>query len=91
MYQPGQNCNDLEQYSHRECVEISGIPPSVWKEENLTEVVSKIGELTGVKMTFRFAIDFPIAGSKMTGINSNGSANRIFLAESLTEQNKDLF
>ena len=25
-----QNFNDLEQYSRKECVEISGIPPSVW-------------------------------------------------------------
>jgi hypothetical protein len=37
MTQLGQTYNDLEQYSRRECVGISGIPP-VWKEENLNDV-----------------------------------------------------
>ena len=45
-----QNFNDLEQYSRRECVEISGIPPSVWGEENVNNVVVKIAKLMDVEM-----------------------------------------
>ena len=45
-----QNFNDLEQYSRRECVEISGIPPSAWGEENVNNVVVKIAKLMDVEM-----------------------------------------
>ena len=45
-----QNFNDLEQYSRRECVEISGIPPSVWGEEKVNTVVVKIAKLMDVEM-----------------------------------------
>ena len=45
-----QNFNDLEQYSQRECAEISGIPPSVWGEENVNNVVVKIAKLMDVEM-----------------------------------------
>lgn len=43
--------NDLEQYSRRECLEIHGIPPPDGnEEENINCIVSKIGELVGVKI-----------------------------------------
>lgn len=45
MIQLEQNCNDLEEYNRRDCVEISAIPPPVWNEENVTNVVIKMGEL----------------------------------------------
>ena len=45
-----QNCNDLEQYSGRECVEITGIPPPVWGEENVNDMVLKIGKLMDVEI-----------------------------------------
>lgn len=40
------NLNNLEQYSRRECVEISGIPEV--KEENTDDIVIKVGSLIGL-------------------------------------------
>jgi hypothetical protein len=126
MTQLGQTYNDLEQYSRRECVEISGIPSPVWKEENLNDIATKIGELTGVKIREddisvchrlpqrrrqndrnkqqRIIVKFVRRDMKDKFYKSRGqlrekttkdlgyeSANRIYLAKSLTEQNKDLF
>ena len=50
MALPRHNYNDLKQYSRRECVEITGIPSPVWGEENVNDVVIKIGELMDVEM-----------------------------------------
>ena len=55
-----QNYNDLEQYSWRECVEITGISPPAWGEENVNDMVLKIGKLTDVeiaKETSQYVID----------------------------------
>lgn len=41
--------NNLEQYSRRECVEISGIPEV--KEENTDNIVIKVGSLIGLDIT----------------------------------------
>ena len=47
-----ETCNDLEQYSRRECVEIHGIPPTQDDEstEDTNEIVCKIGELIGFEI-----------------------------------------
>ena len=50
MALPRQNYNDLEQYSRRECVEITGIPSPVWGEENVSDVVITMAELMDVEM-----------------------------------------
>ncbi|CAH3046994.1 unnamed protein product, partial [Porites lobata] len=41
--------NNLEQYSRRECVEISGIPET--EDENTKEIAIKVGSLIGVHIT----------------------------------------
>ena len=41
--------NNLEQYSRRECVEISGIPEV--KDENTNDIVIKVGSLIGLDIT----------------------------------------
>ena len=41
--------NNLEQYSRRECVEISGTPEV--KEENPDNIVIKVGSLIGLDIT----------------------------------------
>ena len=41
--------NNLEQYSRRECVEISGIPEV--KDENTDDIVIKVGSLIGLDLT----------------------------------------
>lgn len=41
-------CNDLEQYSRRECLKIRGIPVSEGKDTNM--LVMKVGELMGVEI-----------------------------------------
>ena len=41
-------CNDMEQYSRRECLEIQGI--QVTKPENTSEIVMKVGELIGMEL-----------------------------------------
>ena len=43
--------NNLEQYSRRECVEISGIPET--EDENTKEISIKVGSLIGVHITER--------------------------------------
>ena len=55
-----QNYNDLEQYSWRECVEITGISPPAWGEENVNDMALKIGKLMDVeiaKETSQYVID----------------------------------
>ena len=39
-------CNELEQYSRRDCLEIKGIP--IIKQEDTNEIVLKVAELVGV-------------------------------------------
>jgi len=41
--------NNLEQYSHRQCIEISGIPEA--EDKNTKEIAIKVGSLTGVDIT----------------------------------------
>ena len=41
--------NNLEQYSRRECIEISGIPEV--KDENTDDIVIKVGSLIGLDLT----------------------------------------
>lgn len=41
--------NNLEQYSRRECIEISGIPEV--KDENTDNIVIKVGSLIGLDLT----------------------------------------
>ena len=41
-------CNDTEQYSRRECVEIQGIPVS--EHEDTNKIVVKVGELMGFEI-----------------------------------------
>ena len=41
-------CNDMEQYSRRECVEIQGIPVS--EHEDTNKIVVQVGELMGVEI-----------------------------------------
>ena len=41
-------CNDLEQYSRRECVEVRGIP--VTKDEGTNDIVVKVAELMDIEI-----------------------------------------
>lgn len=41
-------CNDMDQYSQRECVEIRGIPVS--EHEDTNKIVVRVGELMGVEI-----------------------------------------
>jgi hypothetical protein len=42
------SCNDLEQYSRRDCLEIQGIPQS--KDEDTNDIVKKVGDLMGIEV-----------------------------------------
>ena len=44
-------CNELEQYSRLECLELKGIPlPQGTEEEDTNEIVIKVGELLDVEI-----------------------------------------
>ena len=121
-------CNDLEQYSRRECVEIHGIPlpKSTDVKENTNEIVVKIGHLMGVDVKEE---DISVSHRLSTSKNYKGNRstpaiiakfvrrdvkecyyrgrkklkgrttqdlgldvkNNIYINESLTESNKNLF
>ena len=115
MALPRQNYNDLEQYSRRECVEITGISSPVWGEENVSDVVITMAELMDVEMCeddisvcrpkqqriiakfVRKEIKekFYKSRRRLSGRTTKDLGyeveNRIYLGESLTEDNKALF
>ena len=124
-----KTCNELEQYSRRECLEINGIPlPPKERniKENANELVIKIGDKMGVpvgpedisvrhriptsqkyqgkrsapaiivKFTRRDTKEMFYLGRKeLRGLTTKDfgytDENNIFINESLTEANKELF
>ena len=124
-----KTCNELEQYSRRECLEIHGIPlPPKERDfkENTNELVLKIGDMMGVsvrpedisvshriptsqkyqgrrsapaiivKFTRRDTKEMFYRGRKeLRGLATKdlgfSDENIIFINESLTEVNKELF
>ena len=116
-------CNDMEQYSRRECLEIQGIP--VTKPENTSEIVMKVGELIGMELKEDISVSHRLPRDKnYKGKRSEPaiivkfvrrdikekfcktrkdlkkfttqdlgfpSKNNIYINESLTKRNKQLF
>ena len=115
--------NDLEQYGRRDCIEVSGVPPS--ESENPEQIVTKIIKEIGVDVTEKdFVACHRVVKAKGDPIiiakflnrkikervmsqrrNLKGKtvgtlgfhaadhqkSNKIFINESLTQQNKNLF
>ena len=124
-----KTCNELEQYSRRECLEIHGIPLPPRErniKENTNELVIKIGDMVGVPVgpvdisvshriptsqnyqgkrsipaiIVKFARrntkeSFYRARKELRGLTTKdlgfSDENNIFINESLTEANKELF
>ena len=49
LQQVKQELNDLHQYSRRDCLELRGVP--CLPNENTNEIVQKVGDLIGVRIT----------------------------------------
>lgn len=123
LFQTKEAVNDLEQYSGRECLEIKGIPSTLY--ENTDEIIVKVGSLVGVDIvandisvshrlpTKNHRYPPPIIAKfvrrnvrdelyharkkwkdfSTTDLNMGAQAtgNKIFISESLTSKNKELF
>eukprot|EP00794_Sanderia_malayensis_P008540 gene8540-biopygen6837 len=115
--------NDLEQYGRRDCIEISGVPPS--ENENCEELTIQVAREMGVEigaaelvachrvrkskgepiiiakflnrknkekmMSKRKSLKGKTAGSMKLTTNDNKAGSKIFVNESLTAANKNLY
>ena len=64
--------NNLEQYTRRECIEISGIP--VQPEENTDEIVIDLGSQMGISLNH---CDISVSHRLPKSGNSNSNANLV--------------
>ncbi|CAB4003606.1 Hypothetical predicted protein [Paramuricea clavata] len=102
VFKKSNELNEIEQYSRRDCIEISGLPQET--DEDLNKLVVKIGSLMDVELDERdISISHRLPKSRSENQQENRSAantsakiivkftRKLYISESLSPRNKQLF